>query len=51
MFAVIPTHFLQLPFVVDTRGVDVDTLCSSCSFILFVGCGKLDVEAAPPVGA
>jgi hypothetical protein len=51
MSAVILAHFLQLPFVVDKRGVDADTLCSSCSVILSVGCGVLDVEVAKPVGA
>jgi hypothetical protein len=29
----------------DTRGVDADTLCSSCSVIFSLGCGVLDVEA------
>jgi hypothetical protein len=51
MSAVIHAHFLQLPFVVDTGGVDADTLCSSCSVSLSTGCGVLDVEAAKPVGA
>jgi hypothetical protein len=51
MFAVILAHFLQLPFVVDKRGVDADTLCSSCSVILSMGCGVLNVEAAELVGA
>jgi hypothetical protein len=51
MSVVIPARFLRLPFVVDTEGVDDDTLCSSCSVILSVGCGVLDDEAAKIVGA
>jgi hypothetical protein len=34
MSAVIPAHFLRLPFVVDTWGADDDILCSSYSVIL-----------------
>jgi hypothetical protein len=51
MSAVIHAHLLQMPFVVDTGGADVDTLCSSCLVILSAGCEVLDVEAAEPVGA
>jgi hypothetical protein len=50
MSAVIPTYFLCMPFVVDTEGAYVDTLCSSYSVILSTGCGVLNVEAAEPVG-
>jgi hypothetical protein len=51
MPAVIPAHFLWLPFMVDTGGADIDTLHSSCSAILFAGHGVLDVEAVELVGA
>jgi hypothetical protein len=51
MSVVILAHFLRLPFVVDTGGVDADTLCSSCPVILSAGCGVLDVEATELVGA
>jgi hypothetical protein len=51
MSAVIPAHFLRLPFVVDIGGADADTLCSSCSVILSTGCGVFDVEAGKSVGA
>jgi hypothetical protein len=51
MSVVIPAHFLRLPFVVDTRGANANALCSSCSIILVVCCGVLDVEAAEAVGA
>jgi hypothetical protein len=37
--------------VVDTGGVDADTLHSSCSIILSAECGVLDVEPAELVGA
>jgi hypothetical protein len=51
MSAIIPAYFLRLPFVVDTKGVEADTLCSSYSVIPSVGCGVLDVEATAVVGA
>jgi hypothetical protein len=51
MSTVFPAHFLWLPFMVDTGGADVDTLCSSCSVILYACCGVFDVEAIELVGA
>jgi hypothetical protein len=39
MSAIIPAYFLRLPFVVDTWGVEADTLCPSYSVILSAGCG------------
>jgi hypothetical protein len=51
MSAVIPAHFLWLPFMLDIWGADADTLHSSCSVILSAGRGVLDVEAAEPVEA
>jgi hypothetical protein len=46
MSVITPAYFLRLPFVVDTGGAEADTLCSSFSVNLFMGCGVLDVEAA-----